>query len=438
MSALSEACPVCGTYTNDSKNSEDTSSINEVEECGQASNVKNETSSLRKYKKLFGATILVFVFLSIVYMSFRSCNNQEAKRKFEKVGLSDEKQMDNNKSKVLNAEVINEITEDAYDIAYNVLSSKNRILPSDEKRLVWAISMPSSHKKKILALVGPQFISLDFIFDFITIENVGGNWQISNIDTQKIGSGESAGINYLKASEFQMKDEEMPKYVELNNNPYIFFMCREGNAGNAMPICYGTLYFALYNLKTREIVTLDFECWLVYSEIEDKHLSFSEGKFVRLEETKKHAIESDYLLKQAELSPHIYRPTKDDLNLDLPQNAVKKWLRDNPEIENLEVGGSKIIEFTYYDRDEHYEKARKDSHSVISSEDYEIFYSWRGSVYGFDKKKQKYFVIYGHESNWGAYNVFWINESTIEIDLYSDVNLVVDLNLGNVKAIVKY
>ena len=54
---------------------------------------------------------------------------------------------------------------------------------------------------------------MDLKFDFVKIEYIGGNWQLSNIDTQPIGSGMAGGIINIKASDFNMQDEEMPKYA---------------------------------------------------------------------------------------------------------------------------------------------------------------------------------------------------------------------------------
>ena len=103
----------------------------------------------------------------------------------------------------------------------------------------------------------------------------------------------------------------------------------------------------------------------------------------------------EYLLKQAELSDYIYRPTADDLNLELSQNAVKKWLKDNPQIDNLRDDGLAVVKFTYYDKDKSYEEAKQNAMSIAPNDDYEIFYSWRGSVYGLNKKQQKYLLFTG-------------------------------------------
>ncbi len=428
MSAMSEACPMCGTPTNENAQTANTSSKNETEKCEQTFNV----SILKSGKRVYWGVAAVLTILFIVYVGYKVGNRQDKSKEV----VTNVRQVNGEQHDALDDVTTSEMIVDSYDIAYNTLS-RSGILPSEKKELIWTVLVSDSKNKEILAFVGPVH-GMDFKFDFVRIEYIGGNWQVSNIDTLPIGSGMAGGIINVKASDFNMQDEEMPKYVKLNNVPYVFFMCREGNAGNAMPPCYGTLYFALYNLKTKRIVTLDFNCWSVYSEINGKHVESVEGEFVGLDEIKKYTVEAEYLLKQAESSAYIYRPTADDLNLELSQNAVKKWLKDNPQIDNLRDNDSAVIRFTYYDKDKSYEEAKRSTMSITPNEDYEIFYSWRGSVYGLNKKQQKYFVIYGHESNWGAREVSWTDKSTIEIKLDSGVTLMVDLKSGNVHSQMRY
>lgn len=408
MSPMSEACPMCGTPTNK-----------------QIFNI----SILKCCKRKYWGIAMVLIILFILYVGYKFGNHQDKSNEV----VTNVQQVKDEQHKALDDEAKSEMILDSYDVAYHALS-RSGILPSEKKELIWTVLLPDSKNKEILALVGPShgINFIEFKFDFVKIEYVGGNWQISNIDTQLIGSGMSGGIVFNKASDFNMQDEEMPKYVKLNNVPYVFFMCREGNAGNAMPPCHGTLYFALYNLNTKRIVTLDFNCWSVNSEIKGKDGEFVEGEFVGLDELKKYAVEAEYLLKQAELSDYIYRPTADDLNLELSQNAVKKWLKDNPQIEHLRDDGFAEVKFTYYDKDKNYEEAKEGSESIAPNDDYEIFYLWKGSVYGLNKKQQKYFVVYGQKSNRGAVKVSWKDKSTIVIMLATGVTLIVDLKSGSV------
>lgn len=428
MSPMSEACPMCGAPTNENTQTANASPKNKTEQYEQISNL----SILKSDKRVYWGVAAVLTILFIVYVGCKVGNRQDKSKEV----VTNVQQVNSEQHDALDGVATSEMVVDSYDVAYNALS-RSGILPSEKKELIWTVLVPDSKNKEILAFVGPVH-GVDLKFDFVKIEYIGGNWQLSNIDTQPIGSGMAGGIINIKASDFNMQDEEMPKYVKLDNVPYVFFMCREGNAGNAMPPCYGTLYFALYNLKTKRIVTLDFNCWSVYSEINGKHVESVEGEFVGLDEIKKYAVEMEYLLKQAELSDYIYRPTADDLNLELSQNAVKKWLKDNPQIDNLRDDGLAVVKFTYYDKDKSYEEAKQNAMSIAPNDDYEIFYSWRGSVYGLNKKQQKYFVVYGHESNWGAREVSWTDKSTIEIKLDNGVTLIVDLKSGDVHSKMRY
>ena len=269
MSPMSEACPMCGTPTN-----EDAHTVNLHPRMKQRKTSKYPMFQFSKMaKRVYWGVAAVLTILFIVYVGCKVGNRQDKSKEV----VTNVQQVNGEQHDALDGVATGEMVVDSYDVAYNALS-RSGILPSEKKELIWTILVPDSKNKEILAFVGPVH-GMDLKFDFVKIEYIGGNWQLSNIDTQPIGSGMAGGIINIKASDFNMQDEEMPKYVKLNNVPYVFFMCREGNAGNAMPPCYGTLYFALYNLKTKRIVTLDFNCWSVYSEINGKHVESVEGEF---------------------------------------------------------------------------------------------------------------------------------------------------------------
>ena len=321
-----------------------------------------------------------------------------------------------------------------YNIANRIIASESTLLSSEDKALIWALPIPNSTHERILALVGPSTgMNFDFNFDFVTLDKIDNKWQITNVDSQAIGSGESGGANYLHASDFLMNNDEMPKYVELKQTPYVFFMCREGNAGNAMPLCSGMLYFGLYNLLTKKITTINFECWTVQIELNGKYTELVDGEFVKTDKTpKEYVVETDYLLKQAEKSPYIFHPSADDLNMDLSRNAIERWLQDNAKIVQMEENESGTIQFTYYDIDKYYKRAEDNALSSISNEDFEVLNVFKGSVYALNKKKQKYFIVYAFDYDCYEKNISWVNDSCLKLESYLGLNLVIDLKSGKV------
>lgn len=64
MSAMSEACPMCGTPTNENVQMANTSSKNETEKCEQTSNV----SILKSGKRVYWGIAAVLTILFIVYV----------------------------------------------------------------------------------------------------------------------------------------------------------------------------------------------------------------------------------------------------------------------------------------------------------------------------------------------------------------------------------
>lgn len=72
MSAMSEACPMCGTPTNENVQTVNTSSKNETEKCEQTSNV----SILKSGKRVYWGVAAVLTILFIVYVGYKISNRQ--------------------------------------------------------------------------------------------------------------------------------------------------------------------------------------------------------------------------------------------------------------------------------------------------------------------------------------------------------------------------
>lgn len=77
MSAMSEACPMCGTPTNENVQTTNTSSKNETEKCEQTSNV----SILKSGKRVYWGVAAVLTILFIVYVGYKVGNRQNENKK---------------------------------------------------------------------------------------------------------------------------------------------------------------------------------------------------------------------------------------------------------------------------------------------------------------------------------------------------------------------
>ena len=87
MSAMSEACPMCGTPTNENVQTANTSSKNETEKCEQTSNVSILKSGKRVYWEI---SCTVLTILTLYILDIRLFNRQnENKESITGVYLTD-------------------------------------------------------------------------------------------------------------------------------------------------------------------------------------------------------------------------------------------------------------------------------------------------------------------------------------------------------------
>lgn len=110
MSAMSEACPMCGTPTNENVQTANTSSKNETEKCEQTSNV----SILKSGKRVYWGVAAVLTILFIVYVGYKISNRQnENKENVTGIQQTNNGQRDTLKREIpiKNTETIRKLTE---------------------------------------------------------------------------------------------------------------------------------------------------------------------------------------------------------------------------------------------------------------------------------------------------------------------------------------
>ena len=110
MSAMSEACPMCGTPTNENTQAANTSSKNETEKCKQTSNV----SILKSGKRVYWGVAAVLTILFIVYVGYKISNRQnENKENVTGIQQTNNEQRDTLKREIpiKNTETIKKLTE---------------------------------------------------------------------------------------------------------------------------------------------------------------------------------------------------------------------------------------------------------------------------------------------------------------------------------------
>lgn len=110
MSAMSEACPMCGTPTNENTQAANISSKNETEKCKQTSNV----SILKSGKRVYWGVAAVLTILFIVYVGYKISNRQnENKENVTGIQQTNNEQRDTFKREIpiKNTETIKKLTE---------------------------------------------------------------------------------------------------------------------------------------------------------------------------------------------------------------------------------------------------------------------------------------------------------------------------------------
>lgn len=206
----------------------------------------------------------------------------------------------------------------------------------------------------------------------------------------------------------------------IDNRAYLYFVYVTGPVGNA--VSYANYNFTLVSLSDFTISEL------VYQEL---HLS-DERDFINLEDFKDKPIILKYLEERAAKSKFVYKPTKEDLDMDNPKNYEKRWEIDNPNISTIWDGNSAInntLKVTYYTKN----IIPKEMPSIFSKKEnkkYIIFALFRSDILGYDKLKKKYFPIWVESCSHGCNkDIEFIGNDKLKI-IYSESQgetIVVDL-----------
>lgn len=123
---MSEACPMCGTPTNEDAHTVNSSPKNETEKYEQIPNV----SILKNGKRVYWGVAAVLTILFIVYVGCKVGNRQDRSKEV----VTNVQQVNGEQHDALDGVATGEMVVDSYDVAYNALS-RSGILPSEKKRI---------------------------------------------------------------------------------------------------------------------------------------------------------------------------------------------------------------------------------------------------------------------------------------------------------------
>lgn len=214
-------------------------------------------------------------------------------------------------------------------------------------------------------------------------------------------------------NELQFDESEVPQFIDIDGKQYFYFVYLVSPAmsfdnENVNGVNYH-LMFNLYNVDSKDIVYLDYTCTVYMKD----GLRYFRGSVVNSQQTQ----EGIFLQGKVDNAKIIYRPSAEELALEGPENADKKWKADNSEIS---VNSDAQIKFTYYDKPL-FTKDDVVADSRVGNDNFVFISSPKGIVYGFNRTTHKYFVLYA--------SAF---EETPKIELTADGKVHVTLNEASI------
>ncbi len=365
--ADSDFCPVCGVHINSKMPTQpiDQQSVNApmTEE-----NEEEIMPSQKESHKVRNWTLGVIIFLVVagvalfmIYDHYNSFNTDaNASADSVKVALT---------------------PDEAQRIFDETLTAQN--MEGDSYSTAYAIQVNAQKGEDCIiglrALSGPSGRSAFKIFELV---DTGTNWQVVNHIDRFV---DNATIT-VDRQDLMMSFEDVPKAVTINNNDYFYFVYM------TQPVAPSTeakakLVFALYNIATHDIITLDMDGTIVSRNNEN----FIKGEFTNA----RTSLEAQFLQNEASKARIIYKPTPEEVALDDPGNAAQKWLMSNTDkINEIRSTMNAVkMDVTFYDKPI-FEKSDIVDGLSVSNDNYMFLCAKNGAVYGFNKKARTYFVVY--------------------------------------------
>ena len=255
-------------------------------------------------------------------------------------------------------------------------------------------------------------------FHYAIARKYGDSWQLDKA-TPKTGF-----CDYIH--EYDPKYDVF-KVVEIKKQQYIYFSYINNCGGTA---CDGFSYitFSLLNIDSGKVINL------VYSgefkgESDDNLDQILYGEYTNIEELKSEApFLTKWLVNASMNSKRIYKPTKEDFNLDAPINFSKKWEVDNQAVIDQGIG---TLTYTYYSTFIPDGLEPKDAYNVIENKTYKVFSYWRGCVTAFSKKEKKYFTLIA--GYWKPELISWKNKdnNVLRISNIGSQTMTINIDTGD-------
>jgi len=249
-------------------------------------------------------------------------------------------------------------------------------------------------------------------FIFYKLSQFANSWRV---DTQK----PVLGYEFENWS-FDSKSFEI---VKIDNKDYLYFLYESSPMGNAVSLT--SVDFSLFSLTDYMLTSLNYTI---------DGFEGGRGEFSNLEELVSKPGLLRYLEEKAKKYSYIYRPTEKDLDINNVDNFEDKWEVDNSNAVKVwdatKSTPPQNLKLTYYNKSIFPDQLNGEP--LIENARFKIISMFRGSVLGYDKKKNQYFPIWVENCSHGCNkDIAFINDTTLEITYMEAQNQKIIINLSD-------
>lgn len=291
--------------------------------------------------------------------------------------------------------------DEALQIFDETIEKQN--MGSDGATSVYAANFTNAGKNLIIGLRMLSSTSGRSFYKIYTLQDTGGVWNINDNITRFIDNSSITADR----QDLMLSFEDVPQIKQIDGKNYFYFMYL------ASPLVESTdakshLVFALYNIDTKDVISIDF----AGTKVERDGQTFIKGEVTDMRSTP----ECQFLQTQVDNAKIIYKPTPEELAMDEPQNAVKKWITANSsKIDEVRSTANSVKwEVSFYDKPIFNKSALADG-KRIDNEAYIFLCDKKGAVYGYNKKARTYFVVYAPVNSSAAATIEFNPDGTLHV-----------------------
>jgi hypothetical protein len=277
-----------------------------------------------------------------------------------------------------------------------ILTACNNQSPADKTQ---TISLDSASKVYMNVVTAKPYFIASFIDTtgqplIVGIQEKPGimrNYLLTSIETRN--------NNWQKSNETTLAEEEAIEILDsitmerIDNKDYLYISARQYMPGTGSAGLSSIIFYAIDpNTLTKYS--------LAYSGEEINEEQVVSGEYYYDSSLNGNASLKKFLETKAQNSKYVYKKTAADYDINNPKNFEKKFLIDNPGIQESKYHNEDKLTLTFYNED--LTKIVGNSADTVVNKDFKIFVLWRYGVVGFDKAKKKYFPIYIDKCNHGC------------------------------------